>query len=157
MSGPPGSGNLPALCEQSDNKSAPVGLSVAAISATGLIVPVSELTCWIATIAPSSKTLSSLTTSAFGAALNTASCSTALTIWRVALAQVSARAKASLAPLVKISSPCQPRLALIRARASSKADLALRPSAWGLEGLAQSAKPASIASRASGLSGLVAA
>jgi len=47
--------------------------------------------------------------------------------------------------------------ALIRSRASSSAARALRPSACGLDGLAQIAKPSSIAAFASGRSGEVAA
>ena len=68
-----------------------------------------------------------------------------------------ARASASLAPLVNITSPRQPSAAATRARVSSSAARAARPSPCGLDGLAHSAKPSSIAARASGSSGVVAA
>ena len=64
---------------------------------------------------------------------------------------------ASLAPLVKITSPSQPSAALIRQRAPSSAARAARPAPCGLDGLAQSSNPRSIASRAAGSSGVVAA
>ena len=91
------------------------------------------------------------------AARSTASCSTALIMTRSAFVQEMASAMASLAPLVKMTSPSQSNAVAIRLRASSKAARAARPSPWGDEGFAQSAKALAMASRASGSIGMVAA
>ena len=64
---------------------------------------------------------------------------------------------ASLAPEVKITCPLQPIAAAMRRRASSNRARAARPSAWGLDGLAQFAIASIIASRAAGSIGVVAA
>jgi hypothetical protein len=172
-----GSGTRPADCEQSARNSPPAARTCASagVPSCGIsTVPVSELTDWTATIArpgrasasprasPSTcarpfSSLPSGTTSAPGAARNTASCSAAETSRRSAFARPRASASASLAPEVKITSPLHPNAALIRARASSSAARAARPSACGLDGLAQISQPCRIASAAAGRRGVVAA
>jgi hypothetical protein len=56
-----------------------------------------------------------------------------------------------------MTSPSQPNAAAIRARASSNAARAALPSLCGEEGLAQRAIASAIASRAAGMTGIVAA
>jgi hypothetical protein len=86
-----------------------------------------------------------------------ASCSTGEIAAKGCTQRCMAMASASLAPLVKITSPCQPSAALTRSRASSSAARAARPARCGLDGLAQSANPSSMAERATGNKGVVAA
>ena len=126
-----GSGSFPALCEQSAKNIPSKARTAAVISAIGWITPVSLFTDCTANralpeIAPTSTCPSAPTGKWFDpVTANTASCSTALATAAVPL---SPSAIASLAPLVRMTSPSQSSAAAIRLRASSSAKRAALPS-----------------------------
>ena len=148
-----GSASLPAPCAQSTSSSPPAARTAAAIAPSGWITPVSLLTCCTATSAAPAcssaaraasdrpaRRASTGSTPRPRAARSTASCSTAETTAARADRSASARSPAPRSrPQVKITSPAQPSAAAIRARASSSAARAARPSACGEDGLAQRA------------------
>ena len=124
------------------------------VAPDAFIVPVASDGVVAAATTPSDATG---TMKASGATRWMASCSTEEARRASASVRDNAIASASVAPLVKIRSYCQPRAAFSLARASSSAARAARPSAWGEDGLAQRPIASAIASRTEARIGVVAA